>query len=82
MKIDISFCNIVVFISVFKCLTIKTIHGRQIYRTWPEIESMVAERKIKLTEIITHRYPMSQYEEAFKVLFSGSACKIMLDPTK
>ena len=69
-------------LSVFKCLTLKTIHGRQIYRTWPEIESLVAEKKIDITQIITHRFPMSKFEDAFKILFGGSACKIMLDPTK
>ena len=70
------------FISVFKCLTLKTIHGRRFYRTWVEIEQLVAEKKVDVTKIITHRFPMSQFEEAFKILFDGSGCKIILDPTK
>ena len=47
-----------------------------------EIEELVAEKKVDVGKIITHRFPMSQFEEAFKILFAGSGCKIILDPTK
>ena len=69
-------------ISVFKCLTLKTVHGRKIYHTWEEIERLVAEKKVDVTQVVSHRFPMSQYDEAFKVLFNGSACKIIMDPSK
>lgn len=67
---------------IFKCLTIKTVHGRRIYHTWEALESMVADKSVDVDKVITHRFPMSQFEEAFKVLFSGSACKIVMDPSK
>ncbi|RUS76558.1 hypothetical protein EGW08_015690 [Elysia chlorotica] len=66
---------------VFKALTLKTVHGRLIFHTWRETEVLVAEGKIDVKAIISHRFPMSQFEEAFKVLMSGQACKIVLDPT-
>ena len=69
-------------VSVFKCLTLKTVHGRKIFHTWEEIERLVAEKKVDVTQVVTHRFPMSQFEEAFKVLFDGSACKIIMDPSK
>ena len=72
----------IIFITVFKCLTLKTVHGRKIFHTWEEIERLVAEKKVDVTQVVTHRFPMSQFEEAFKVLFDGSACKIIMDPSK
>lgn len=67
---------------VMKALTLKTVHGRLIFHTWEETEKLVANGKIDVKAVITHRYPMSQFEQAFQTLFSGQACKIVLDPSK
>ncbi|ESO84227.1 hypothetical protein LOTGIDRAFT_184303 [Lottia gigantea] len=67
---------------VFKALTLKTVHGRRVYHTWEKIEKLVADGIIDVSPIITHKYKMSEYEEAFKTLFSGKACKIVMDPSK
>jgi len=67
---------------VFKALTLKTVHGRLIFHTWEETERLVADKKIDAKAVITHRFPMSQFELAFQTLFSGKACKIVMDPTK
>lgn len=65
---------------VFKCLTIKTVHGRRIFHTWKESEKLIAEKLVDVGKIVSHRFPMSQFEEAYKVLLNGSACKIIMDP--
>lgn len=65
---------------VFKGLTLKTVHGRQVFHTWEETEKLTAEKKVKTAAVISHRVPMSRFEEAFAALFSGQACKIVLDP--
>lgn len=67
---------------VFKALTLKTIHGRQIYHTWVETEKLVADGKIDVKKVITSRFPMSRYEDAFKALFEGKDCKIVLYPSQ
>ncbi len=67
---------------VFKALTLKTVHGRLIFHTWEEIEALVADKKIDVKCVISHRFPMSQFEQAFHTLFSGKACKIVMDPSK
>ncbi|CAG5131396.1 unnamed protein product [Candidula unifasciata] len=67
---------------VFKALTLKTVHGRLIFHTWEEIEKLVVEGKIDVKAVISHRFPMSKFEDAFQTLFSGQACKILLDPSK
>lgn len=68
--------------TVFKALTLKTIHGRQIYHTWVETEKLVADGKIDVKKVITSRFPMSRYEDAFKALFEGKDCKIVLYPSQ
>jgi len=65
---------------VFKSLTLKTIHGRRIFHTWEASEQLVAQGKVDISKVITHRIPMSQFEEAFDVLFKGVGVKIVLDP--
>jgi threonine dehydrogenase-like Zn-dependent dehydrogenase len=36
--------------------------------------------RVDVNIAVTHEFPMSQFEKAFEVLFSGEACKIMIDP--
>ncbi|XP_076458186.1 L-threonine 3-dehydrogenase-like [Babylonia areolata] len=67
---------------LFKALTMRTVHGRLIFHTWQETEKLVADGKVDVKKIVSHRVPMSRFEEAFQVLFSGEACKILLDPTQ
>lgn len=67
---------------VFKALTLVTVHGRLIFHTWEQIEKLVAEGKVDIKKVVSHRVPMSRFEDAFKALFSGEACKILLDPSK
>lgn len=65
---------------VFKSLTLKTIHGRKIFDTWIQTEKLLADGKINVQPIISHRLGMSQYEEAFAALVGGTATKIVLNP--
>ena len=66
--------------AVFKALTMRTVHGRLIFHTWEEIERLVAEGQVDVKKVVSHRFPMSRFEDAFQALFSGQACKILLDP--
>jgi len=61
---------------LFKAITVKTLHGRKIFHTWIEAEKLM--NKINLEPIITHEFVLSDYENAFKVLLNGEACKIIL----
>lgn len=53
---------------------------RRIFRTWRECERLLADGLVDAAPLISHRLPMSQFEQAFQELLSGSACKILLDP--
>lgn len=45
-----------------------------------ETQKIIAEHNLDLTPAVTHTFALSKFEEAFKVLFAGQACKIVLDP--
>lgn len=65
---------------IFRAITVKTIHGRKMFSTWEKSEELLAKKLVNIEPVITHEYPMSQFEKAFELLFSGNACKIILDP--
>jgi len=66
---------------VFKSLEIHTVHGRRIFHTWREVEQLIASKKITPELVISHRFPLSKFEEAFDLLMKGKACKIVFNPT-
>ena len=55
---------------LFKSLTLHTIHGRKIFHTWEKCENILHNKIIDISPTISHRFPMSRQEEAFKVLQS------------
>lgn len=65
---------------VFKSLQLRTIHGRRIFHTWKEAERLILEGLVDPRLIVSHRFPMSKFEEAFAMLMSGKSCKILIDP--
>jgi len=66
---------------LFRSLTIRSIHGRKIFHTWIESEKLM-DGKVDATQVITHRYSMTDYENAFDALISGKAVKVLIDPQK
>lgn len=63
---------------VFNMLTIKGIYGREMYETWYKMTTMI-QSGLDITPIITHRFPFTQYEEAFDIMASGKSGKVILD---
>ena len=63
---------------IFKGLVIKGIYGREIYETWYKMISMI-QSGLDVSPIITHRYAIEDYAEAFDVMRSGRSGKIVLD---
>lgn len=63
-----------------KELTILSVFGRHIWETWEETTRLLKSGKINLDPIITHRFPLSEFEEAMKVMKSGQSGKIVLLP--
>jgi threonine 3-dehydrogenase len=63
---------------VFNMLTIKGIYGREMYETWYKMGVMI-ECGLDIRPVITHRFSYRDYEQAFQVMRSGNAGKVILE---
>jgi threonine 3-dehydrogenase len=63
---------------VFNMLTIKGIYGREMYETWYKM-SVMLESGLDIRPVITHRFSYRDYEQAFEVMKSGNAGKVILE---
>ncbi len=62
---------------VFNGLTIKGIYGREMYETWYKMTAMI-QSGLDISPVITHRFPYTQFQEAFNLMRSGKSGKIVL----
>jgi threonine 3-dehydrogenase len=66
---------------IFKGLFIKGIYGREIYETWYKMKAMV-QSGLDLSPMITHTFPIDEFQKGFDVMASGDSGKVILDWTK
>lgn len=65
---------------VFKAITIKGVYGREIFETWYKMIAML-ENGLDVRRVITHRFKVADFAEAFEVMRSGQSGKVVLDWT-
>jgi threonine 3-dehydrogenase len=65
---------------ILKGLTIKGIYGREMFETWYKMIVMV-QSGLDLSPLITHHFPIDEYQSAFEVMASGQSGKVILDWT-
>ncbi|MBT4012460.1 MAG: L-threonine 3-dehydrogenase [Planctomycetaceae bacterium] len=63
---------------VFNMLTIKGIYGREMYETWYKMTVML-EGGLDISDVLTHRFPVDEFQQAFDIMNSGQSGKIILD---
>lgn len=63
-----------------KELSIESVFGRMIWDTWKDTTELLVSGKVDLRKIITHRFKLSEFEEAMKVMKSGQCGKVLLTP--
>lgn len=63
---------------IFKGLEIKGVYGREMFETWYKMSSML-QSGLNIEPIITHRFPLAEYEQAFALMESGQSGKIILN---
>ena len=63
---------------IFNGLTIKGIYGRQVWETWYKMTTML-QSGLNIDEVITHRFPVEEYEKGFEAMNSGRSGKVILD---
>ncbi|MFP3896038.1 MAG: L-threonine 3-dehydrogenase [Anaerolineales bacterium] len=54
--------------------------GRLMWDTWYRVDELIRAGKFDPTPVITHRFPLSEYEEALELTLSGKAGKVILKP--
>lgn len=65
---------------IFKMLTLKGIYGRLMYETWYKMTVML-QSGLDIKPVITHRFPYTQFQQAFDVMLTGDAAKVILNWT-
>jgi threonine 3-dehydrogenase len=61
---------------VTKGLGMYGIHGRLMYRTWMQMGGLLNSGNVNLKPILTHRFPLDDYNEAMEVMRSGNCGKV------
>ncbi len=64
---------------IFKGCTVLGINGRKMWETWYQMEELVLGGRLELDEIITHEYPIEEYETAFETMMSGEGIKVLMN---
>lgn len=63
---------------IFKMLVIKGIYGREIFSTWYKMCHMI-QSGLDISPIITHHFPIDEFQKGFDVMLSGNAGKVILN---
>jgi threonine 3-dehydrogenase len=65
---------------IYKELKIYGTTGRHMWDTWYTMEALLETGKIDPKPVITHRFPLADFEEALALAKSGKAGKVLLYP--
>lgn len=63
---------------IFKGATVLGINGRRMFKTWYQMEELLLSGRLELDDIITHEFPLEQFEKAFETTISGEGIKVVM----
>ena len=63
---------------IFKGLTMKGIYCREMFETWYQMEQMLMSG-LNISEMITHRYSIDEFQKGFDVMVEGNCGKVILN---
>ena len=63
---------------IFKGLHLKGIYGREMFETWYKMTSML-QSGLDISQVITHRFSIDDFEKGFEVMRSGMSGKVILE---
>lgn len=63
---------------IFKGLIVKGIYGREMFETWYKMIAML-QSGLNVSPVITHHFPVDDYQEAFQIMASGQSGKVILN---
>jgi threonine 3-dehydrogenase len=65
---------------IFKEARLQGITGREMFRTWQQTTTLLSTGRVDVAPLITHRFPLDRWAEAFEATASGSSGKVILAP--
>jgi len=65
---------------IFKEARLHGITGREMFRTWQQTTTLLSTGRVDARPVITHRFPLERFEEAFEVTASGRSAKVIVFP--
>jgi threonine 3-dehydrogenase len=65
---------------IFKEARLQGITGREMFRTWQQTTTLLSTGRVDVTPVITHRFPLERFEEAFATTASGTSGKVIMFP--
>ncbi|PAD65533.1 L-threonine 3-dehydrogenase [Bacillus siamensis] len=65
---------------VFKGLTVQGITGRKMFETWRQVSHLLESGLVDLTPVITHQFPLEEFEKGFDLMRKGRCGKVILIP--
>ena len=63
---------------IFKGLELKGVYGREMFETWYKMSSML-QSGLNIEPIITHHFPVDEFQPAFELMESGQSGKVILN---
>lgn len=63
---------------ILKELTIKGIHGREIFKTWHQTTKLIISSLVDFSPIVTHKMPLEKFDDAIVLMDAGNCGKILL----
>ena len=63
---------------IFKGLEIKGIYGREMFETWYKMVALI-QSGLDISPIITHHFPIDDFEKGFATMLSGQSGKVILN---
>ncbi len=67
---------------IFKGIKLYGINGREMFRTWFKVRNFLASKRLDISPVVTHKFPLSGFSEGFRVLTEGdrNCGKVVLLP--
>lgn len=63
---------------IMKGLILKGIYGREMFETWYKMASLI-QSGLDVSPVISHRFPVDDFEKAFQTMLSGDSGKVILE---
>jgi threonine 3-dehydrogenase len=64
---------------IFKGCTVLGINGRRMWETWYQMEKLLLSGRLELDDIVTHEFPIEDFEQAFATMISGEGIKVLMN---